>query len=105
PEGASYDYMDRFMKDLTRLLNDSVPEKQVALVITSPGFGGSGSVNSGMVRLALNEPSERERSQKEIADDLTRQTKRYSEARVTVIQQPTISVNRRGGQPIQYIIQ
>ncbi|MFC5271811.1 efflux RND transporter permease subunit [Adhaeribacter terreus] len=105
PEGASYDYMDRFMTDLTQLLNDSVPEKQVALVITSPGFGGSGSVNSGMVRLALKEPSERERSQKEIAEDLTKLTKRYSEARTMVTQQPTISVNRRGGQPIQYIIQ
>src|SRR5690606_28365972 len=29
PEGASYEYMDRFMKELTQLLNDSVPEKQV----------------------------------------------------------------------------
>lgn len=105
PEGASYDYMDRFMQELTQLLNDSVPEKQVALVITSPGFGGSGSVNSGMVRLALKDPSERDRSQKEIADNLTMLIRQYSEARTTVIQQPTISVNRRGGQPIQYIIQ
>lgn len=105
PEGASYEYTDRFMKELTELINDSVPEKQVALVITSPGFGGSGSVNSGMIRLALKDPAERERSQKEISDNLTKLTKRYSEARTTVIQQPTISVNRRGGQPIQYIIQ
>lgn len=104
-EGASYEYTDRFMQELTTLLNDSVPEKQVALVITSPGFGGSGSVNSGTVRLALKQPGERERSQKEIAEYLTKITKKYSEARTTVIQQPTISVNRRGGQPIQYIIQ
>ena len=63
------------------LVNDSVPEKQVALVITAPGFGGSGSVNSGMVRLALKDPQNRKRSQKEIADDLSKLTKRYSEAR------------------------
>lgn len=104
-EGASYEYTDRFMQELTDLLNDSIPEKQVALVITSPGFGGSGSVNSGMVRLGLVQPEERERSQQEIADFLTRATKKYSEARVQVSQQPTIAVNRRGGPPIQYIIQ
>lgn len=103
-EGASYEYMERFMDELTQLLNDSVPEKQIALVITSPGFG-SASVNSGMSRIALSPPGERERSQKEIADHLTKMTRKYSEARTTVIQQPTISVNRRGGQPIQYIIQ
>ena len=104
-EGASYEYTDKFMQEITRILNDSVPEKQIALIITSPGFGGSGSVNSGMVRLALKQPGERERSQKEIAEHLTKITKKYSQARTTVVQQLTISVNRRGGQPIQYIIQ
>lgn len=104
PEGVSYDYMDRFMTDLTMLINDSVPEKKVSLVITSPGFG-SASSNSGFVRLGLVQPDERERSQAEIADDLSRLTRGYSEGRVAVSQQPTISVNRRGGLPIQYIIQ
>lgn len=104
PEGASYDYMDRFMQDIEKLINDSVPEKKVSLVITSPGFG-SASVNSGRVRIALVPPGERERSQKEIADDLAKWTKRYPEARTSVSQQPTIAVNRRGGLPVQYIIQ
>lgn len=104
PEGVSYDYMDRFMTDLTLLINDSVPERKVSLVITSPGFG-SASSNSGIVRLGLVQPNERVRSQGEIADDVSRITRPYSEARVSVSQQPTISVNRRGGLPIQYIIQ
>src|SRR5690606_31345329 len=104
PEGVSYDYMDRFMTDLTMLINDSIPEKKVSLVITSPGFG-SASSNSGIVRLGLVQPNERERSQGEIADKLSRLMRQYSEARVAVSQQPTISVNRRGGLPIQYIIQ
>src|SRR5690606_17418156 len=103
PEGVSYDYMDRFMTDLTLLINDSVPEKKVSLVITSPGFG-SASSNSGFVRLGLVQPNEREMTQQEIADDLSRLTLGYSEGRVCVSQQPTISVNRRGGLPIQYII-
>ena len=104
PEGVSYDYMDRFMTDLTMLINDSVPEKKVSLVITSPGFGSS-SVNSGIVRLGLVDPEKRERTQDEIANDLSQITRKYTEARVAVSQQPTISVNRRGGLPIQYIIQ
>lgn len=104
PEGVSYDYMDRFMTELTMLINDSVPEKKVSLVITSPGFG-SASTNSGMVRLGLVQPDERQRSQEAISNDLSRLTRQYSEARVAVSQQPTISVNRRGGLPIQYIIQ
>ncbi|MFP9098264.1 efflux RND transporter permease subunit [Flavobacterium sp. RHBU_24] len=104
PEGASYDYMDRFMQEIEKLVNDSIPEKTASLVITAPGWGSS-SVNSGRVRIALSEPGDRTRSQKEIADDLTKWTKRYAEARVAVQQQPTIAVNRRGGFPIQYIIQ
>ncbi|WP_159800149.1 efflux RND transporter permease subunit [Flavobacterium sp. MK4S-17] len=104
PEGASYGYMDRFMQEMERLINDSIPEKKVSLVITSPRFG-SASVNSGRVRIALTEPDERERSQKEIADKLSMWTKQYPEARVSISQQPTIAVNRRGGFPIQYIIQ
>ena len=104
PEGASYDYMDRFMTDLTELINDSVPEKKVSLIITSPGWG-SGSVNSGRARIALVPPGERERSQHEIAEHLTRLTKQMPGARTNVSESPTISVGRRGGMPIQYIIQ
>ena len=104
PEGSTYEYTDRFMEELSDLINDSIPEKKVALVITSPGFMSS-SVNAGRVRLALVDPSEREKSQKEIVDDLNKWTKKYPQAKVNVSEQPTISVNRRGGLPIQYIIQ
>jgi HAE1 family hydrophobic/amphiphilic exporter-1/multidrug efflux pump len=104
PEGATFDYTDRFMEDMSKLMNDSIPEKKIALVITSPGFLSS-SVNTGRIRLALKNPEDRERSQKEIADDFTKWTKKYTEAKVTISEQPTIAVNRRGGLPIQYIIQ
>ncbi|WP_139855250.1 efflux RND transporter permease subunit [Aequorivita sinensis] len=104
PEGASYDYMDRVMTDITELINDSIPEKQVSLIITSPGFG-SGAVNSGRAIITLVDPSDREKSQQEIAQDLTRWTRDYTNARVSVSETPTISVSRRGGMPIQFIIQ
>jgi multidrug efflux pump len=104
PEGSSYEYTDRFMQEISRLVDDSIPEKKVALVITSPGFGAS-TVNSGRVRIALVDPSERKLKQKEIAEKLTKITKQYSVAKTSVIEQPTIAVNRRGGLPVQYIIQ
>lgn len=104
PEGSSFAYTDRFMNTVNQMVMDSVPEKNVNISLTAPGFG-SGSANSGFIRVGLVDPSERERSQKEIADHLTKISKKYSEGRVTINQQPTISVGRRGGLPISYIIQ
>lgn len=105
PEGATFEYMDRFMLDVARLVNDSVPEKKVNIVYTSPGFGGGGSANSGFMRIGLSDPGERDRSQKEIAGSLAQMSKKYTAARISVTEQPTISVNRRGGLPIQFIVQ
>lgn len=105
PEGASYQATDKVMNKLTNMIQDSVPEKNTNITITSPNFGGSGSVNSGYVRMTLIDPEERERSQQEIAQNLTKITKRYTEGKITVTQQPTISVGKRGGLPISYIIQ
>jgi len=97
PEGSSFAYTDKFM--------NKVPEKKVLITITSPGFGGAGATNSGFVRMGLTDPEDREKSQKEIADKLTKITRKYTEGKVTVTQQPTISVGRRGGLPISYILQ
>ncbi|KLT66189.1 efflux RND transporter permease subunit [Pedobacter sp. BMA] len=105
PEGASFTSTDQFIMKLNQLVIDSVPEKNVNITITSPGFGGAGSTNSGFVRMGLINPEDRERTQKDIADMLTKATKKYTEGKVIVNQQPTISVGRRGGLPISYIIQ
>ncbi|HJY11570.1 MAG TPA: efflux RND transporter permease subunit, partial [Flavobacterium sp.] len=104
PEGSSYEYTNRFMQEMSKLVDDSIPEKKVSLVITAGGSGGS-ATNSGFIRLSLKDPDERTKSQKDIADQLTKWTKKYPSAKTSVLQQPTISVNRRGGLPIQYIIQ
>jgi len=105
PEGSSFAYTDKFIMKVAKMIEDSVPEKKVNITITSPGFGGSGSTNSGFIRMGLVDPDERTRSQAEIAAMLTRITKKYSEGKVLVTQQPTISVGRRGGLPVSYIIQ
>ena len=105
PEGASYDYTDNFILKLTEMVEDSIPEKRINLTVTSPGFTGSGAANTGFMRIRLTDAAERDMSQAQIADKLTKITRGYSEAKTFVIQQPTISVNRRGGLPISYIIQ
>lgn len=105
PEGTSYDYMDEYVNKLAQLIQDSVPEKSVVISLTAPSFAGSGSVNSGFVRTVLTDPSERKRSQQDIVNMINRNLPKYSEGRAFTIQEQTISVNRRGGLPVQFVIQ
>ncbi|MGE5313187.1 MAG: efflux RND transporter permease subunit, partial [Acidobacteriota bacterium] len=105
PEGASFEYTDAFMDRIVRMVNDSIPEKRVLLSLTAPG-GSGGAANSGFLRMTLNEPWERERSQQQIADYISARTRRLNEARVFVFQDQTISVGGgRGGFPVQYVLQ
>ena len=105
PEGTSFDYMDRYVDEIGQLMIDSVPEKKIVLTITAPGFSGAGSVNTGVVRVTLNDPKERTRSQDDIVAMVNRNLGKISEGRAFAIQEQTISVNRRGGQPVQFVIQ
>ena len=104
PEGTSYDYMDSYMDTLTRFLEDSIQEKKMMISLTSPGFGG-GSVNSGFFSVGLVDPKDRVRSQQDIVNMANRNLKNYTQGRAFASQQETISTNRRGGQPVQFVIQ
>jgi multidrug efflux pump len=105
PEGASFEYTDNFVLKVAQMVEDSIPDKRINLTVTAPGFSGSGAANTGFVRIRLTEPDQRKATQSELTDKLTKITKGFSEGKIFVIQQPTISVNRRGGLPISYIIQ
>jgi multidrug efflux pump len=104
PEGTAYDYMDRFVDRVSNFMIDSVPEKQTIISLTAPGFA-SGATNSGFVRVVLVDPKDRNRSQKEIVGMVQRNLPKFNEGRGFVIEEQTISVNRRGGQPVQFVIQ
>jgi multidrug efflux pump len=104
PEGTSFDYMDRFMDKLVQTLKDDIPERDGIISVTSPGFGASSSVNSGFAFIILTKPDERERSQQQIADEITPALSNMSEARVFATQQQSIG-QRRGGLPVEYVIQ
>ncbi len=105
PEGTSYDAMDNYMDRLVNFVNDSVPEKKYTTSMTAPGFTGSGSANSGFIRVGLTEPKARKRSQQEIVNQIIKNLPKYNDGRAFVIQDQTIQVNRRGGQPVQFVIQ
>lgn len=104
PEGASFEYMDRFMDHLIQTIKDSIPERDAVISVTSPGFGASGSVNSGFAYLILKDPNQRIRSQQQIADDISKDLNNLTAARVFVVQQQSIG-GRRGGLPVQYVLQ
>ncbi len=104
PEGATFEYMDEYLDKLNVLTKEEVPENEFIITVTSPGFGSTSSVNSGFIRVVLVEGTERERSQQQIVDDFTPKVMQETEARSFLTQQPTIG-GRRGGLPVQYIIQ
>jgi multidrug efflux pump len=105
PEGTSYDAMDKYVDKVSKLVMDSVPENRTVLSVTAPGFTGAGSVNTGFVRATLTEPFERSRSQHEIVNVINKNLSKIPDGRAFAIEEQTIAVNRRGGLPVQFVIQ
>jgi multidrug efflux pump len=104
PEGASFEYMDAYMSQLTKMAMDSVGEKNLSSVfaVTSPGFGGGS--NSGIARVLLLEADERPRTQDQIATGISAGVKRLTAARTSVSQDQSIG-GGGGGLPVQFVIQ
>ncbi len=102
-EGATFEYMDRYVKELTQFISEEVPERNGMVSVTAPGFGGNG-VNSGFVRVILKDPKDRDRTQQQIVDDITGKVRKYTGVRTFSTQAQTIG-DRRGGFPVQFVIQ
>ncbi|NOS55638.1 MAG: efflux RND transporter permease subunit [Cyclobacteriaceae bacterium] len=102
-EGATFEYMDRNVKELTQFISEEVPERSGMVSVTAPGFGSAG-VNSGFVRVILKDPKDRNRTQQQIVDDITGKVRKYSSVRTFTTQAQTIG-DRRGGFPLQFVIQ
>jgi len=96
-EGATYEFMYDYMTDIMSLVEKKVPEKIGDMMFIRGGSMGS-------LRILLPKPSQRERSQQEIADALSADLRKKTKARAVVIQQSTFG-GRRAGQPIQYVLQ
>ena len=95
-EGVTYEYMRDYTEDINLMVDSLVPE---AKNITARVSSGSGNVQISLVDL-----KERERSQMEIAEQLSRAVRTKTKARAFVQQQSTFG-GRRGAMPVQYVLQ
>jgi multidrug efflux pump len=105
PEGSSFEFTDRYVQNVSDMLMDSMPGRKGLMMITSPGNSGLGAANTGSGRIALVDKTLRKESQQEIADYINKKLKLMPDAKSFVVQQQTISVDSRGGLPVQYVIQ
>ncbi len=96
PEGTTYEYNLAYVEDLGALVDRIAPEKDK---VTTMIRGGG-----GFVRIVLVEPDMRDRSQQQIANQLTAELRKKTKARAGVMQQSTFG-GRRAGLPVQYVLQ
>lgn len=96
PEGATFEFI-RDYADRIEFLADSVAYERKANIVRS--WSGGGFIN-----IILPDISERPRTQMEIADSLSAVVRKETKARSFVQQQSTFG-GRRGGMPIQYVLQ
>ena len=106
-QGATYEYMSRYVDKMYQVVNEEIPEehRQSTISVTSPGFGASSSVNSAFMFTRFVEPSQRDVSQMQYADSLQAAFADLEGARTFVSQEPTISVGFSRGLPVQYVLQ
>ncbi|MDD4426052.1 MAG: efflux RND transporter permease subunit [Mariniphaga sp.] len=95
-EGATYEYTYDYVEDIATLVDELIPERDKVTTMVRGTFA--------FVRVVLKDPSDRERSQQEIASQLTNELRKKTIARATVVQQSTFG-GRRASTPIQYVIQ
>jgi multidrug efflux pump len=105
PEGATFSFMDQVITDLNTQLQKELPPSELASItsMTSPGWG-TANTNSGFIRLFLTDASERSRTQQEIFTQVNASLKGVTAVRAFA-QQPASIGDRRGGLPVQYVIQ
>ncbi|MDR2361526.1 MAG: efflux RND transporter permease subunit [Prevotellaceae bacterium] len=100
-EGATYDYMLRYSEEMVKLIENEIPDAERDNIMSGVGMG---SVNSSWARIKLVDADRRDRSQQEIAEALMPNVRQLTGARSFVQQQQSFG-GRRGGMPVQYVIQ
>ncbi|MGH7804648.1 MAG: efflux RND transporter permease subunit, partial [Candidatus Binatia bacterium] len=101
PEGSSYEFMRHHLDRFAAWVDDELPEVRTAYAIV--GRGGR-SVNDSVLILFLEDPEGRERTQEEVYQHVSIGAERFTELRAFPAQPPTIG-DRRGGLPVQYVLQ
>ena len=108
PEGTDFDFMNRTTQEVVQMILDSIPPSERYIVLSfAPSFAGAGGSNSAFISMGLQDASKRMRSQDDIAKQMNRMFRGYTNVRVLTIQEQTISVGQgsRGGLPVNYVLQ
>jgi multidrug efflux pump len=95
-EGSTFEFNQTYITEVAQLVEKIIPEYDK---ITERAWSGG-----GFVRVTLVDPSERDKTQQEIANQLSAELRKMTKARANVIQQSTFG-GRRAGLPIQYVLQ
>ena len=96
PEGVTYEYMRDYTEDIYLAADSIMPD---AVAITTRVNNGGGNV-----QITLKDLGDRDYSQMDVAEKLSKVVQKKTKARAFVQQQSTFG-GRRGGMPVQYVIQ
>ena len=96
PEGVTYEYMRDYTEDIYLAADSIMPD---AVSITTRVNSGGGNV-----QITLKDLQDRDYSQMDVAEKLSKVVQKKTMARAFVQQQSTFG-GRRGGMPVQYVIQ
>ena len=106
PEGATFSFMDQVISDLNSQLTKDLPESELKglMSMTSPSFYAGSNTNSGFLRVYLTNSDQRARSQQQIFSQVNGSLSGITAVRAFAQQSASIG-DRRGGLPVQYVIQ
>jgi multidrug efflux pump len=96
PEGATFEFIRDYTERISQIADEAAWDRVSNVTMIRGNFG--------MVRMILPDMKDRERSQMEIAASITRAVRNETAAR-TFVSQPSAFGGRRGGMPIQYVLQ
>jgi multidrug efflux pump len=95
-EGTTFDYMQAYAETVVPVIRENIPEQENIMMMVNG--------NSANIRVRLTDIDDRKRSQQEIATSISPLVRQLTGARTIVSQQQTFG-SRRGGLPVQYVIQ
>ena len=96
PEGVTYEFMRDYTEDVRALVDSIVPDANFVTARVSSGGGN--------LQITLKDLGDRDYTQMQVADKLSRAVRSKTDARAFVQQQSTFG-GRRSRMPIQYVLQ
>lgn len=95
-DGVTYEYLRDYTEDINQVVDSIVPDAQAVVARVSDG--------SGNIQVMLKDMADRDYTQMEVAEKLSKAVQKKTKARAFVQQQSSFG-GRRSKMPIQYVLQ